>query len=57
MVRKILKRIVINLPQIKDNEINTFHSDDQIRCTKTTQKISDILWLGNGWKHILNYVS
>ena len=27
MGRKFLKRIVINLPSTKDNEINVFHSD------------------------------
>ena len=62
-----LKRIVINLPPSKDNEINIFQSDVQNHVSYHTgisysfriiQMITDILWtmLGNGWKFIFNRV-
>ena len=58
MGRKFLKRIVINLPSTKDNEINVFHSNVKNHVPYTGPHKRFLIYYGLCFKqHILNCVS
>ena len=57
MGRKFLKRIVINLPSTKDNEINVFHSDVKNHVPYTGPHKRFLIYYGLCLKTALNLLS